>query len=398
MTRVSTLQMNAVTVGSALGVQSQYSQAEIQESSGLIASDFAGLGGTSSNEMLNLENDIGQAQTWASNATSVGTRTQAMYSSLGNMVSTVTTLESKISAASSSADNSSLQAAVQELQKTLVAQMNSQVGGNYLFSGSSTSTAPVDLTNYQSSSYSGAGTNSRYSYYNGDSNVLSVRISDQQTVSYGVTANSAGFEEALRATQAVSDAAGGALDSSTLTATDPSASSSVTAGTIDINGASITVNAGDSLDTIASNINAASSATNPISAKIVYNGSSYALQVSSGSSSTDLTISDPTGLGLASTTYTTSFQATMKSALATANSAVTDLSNQQEAVAVKSSELSSAKTQLTTYVTYLQSSLSGVKDVDTAQAAAKVSQYQTQLQASYMAVAQISKVNLAQYL
>lgn len=410
MTRVSTLQLNAMTVGQALGVQSQFAQAEVQQSTGLQAQDFASLGGVNSGEMLSFENDIAQSQTWASNATSVGTRTQAMYTALGNMVSTVTSLESKISAATSSSDNSSLQSAVTELQKTLVTQMNSQVQGNYLFAGASTTTQPVSLTNYQSPTYSGAGTNSLYSYYNGDSNVLSVRVSDQQTVSYGVTANSAGFEEALRATQAVIDAAGGTLASSTTTASDPSASLGLsTSLTITGLSTSITVAGTDSLDTIAQSINTqAASDGSATSAKVVYNGSTYALQISSGSSGTDLSITDGSGAGLfgaasgASTTtsvaYSTSFQATMKSALATANSSVTDLANQQEAVAAKSSELSSAHDQLTTYVTYLQNSLSGVKDVDTAQAAAKVSQYQTQLQASYLAVAQISKVNLAQYL
>jgi flagellar hook-associated protein 3 FlgL len=77
---------------------------------------------------------------------------------------------------------------------------------------------------------------------------------------------------------------------------------------------------------------------------------------------------------------------------------VTNLSNTEEAVGVSSAQLKSSAQQQTTYVTYLQTSLSSVKDVDTAQAAAKVSQYQTQLQASYLAVAQISKVNLTQYL
>lgn len=408
MTRVSTLEMNALTVGSALGVQSQYAQAETQQASGLVASDFASLGGTNSGEMLNLENDIGQAQTWASNATTVGSRTQAMYTALGNMSTTLSSLESKISAATSSSDNSSLQSAVQELQKTLVTQMNSQVGGSYLFSGSSTSTAPVDLTNYQLPPSNSASittdANSLYGYYQGDSNVLSVRVSQQQTVGYGVTANSTGFEEALRASQAVIDAAGGTLVSSSLTATDPGASSSATGGSLTVGGVAVTVSANESLDNIALDINStAASAGSSVSAKVVYNGSAYALQVSSGSSASDLTISDYSGVfdtsGTATTTaYTTSFQATMKSALTVANSAVTDLSNQQEAVAAKSSELSSAHDQLTTYVTYLENSLSGVKDVDTAQTAAKVSQYQTQLQASYLAVAQISKVNLAQYL
>ncbi|HXP96158.1 MAG TPA: flagellin, partial [Telmatospirillum sp.] len=105
-----------------------------------------------------------------------------------------------------------------------------------------------------------------------------------------------------------------------------------------------------------------------------------------------------TTLGLSSVTNTASLQSTLKSALGVATSAVTDLANQQETVGVVSKELTDAQQQQTTYVTYLQNSLSGVKDVDTAQTAAKVSQYQTQLQASYLAVAQLSKIHLTNYL
>ena len=212
MTRISTLEMNSLSVGSALSVQSQYAQAETQQASGLVASDFATLGGANSSEMLNLEDGIAQSQTWASNATTVGSRTQSMYTALGNMATTVSSLESSISGATSSADNSTLLSAAQGLQNTLVTEMNSQQSGSYLFAGSNTAQAPVDLTNYQTSAYSVSGTDSCYNYYTGDSKILSVRISPQQTVDYGVTANSPGFEEALRASQTVIDCASGTVN------------------------------------------------------------------------------------------------------------------------------------------------------------------------------------------
>ncbi len=398
MTRISTLQLNSLTLGSALSVETQYAQAETKQASGLVASDFGSLGGAASSEMLNLQDGIAQAQTWASNATTVGSRTQAMYTSLGNMTSTMSTLESKISAATSTADNSNLVAAVQELQKTLVTQMNAQQAGSYLFAGSNVGLAPVDLSSYPSSTFSVSGTDT--SYYTGDDNIQSVRISQQQTVDYGVTADSAGFEEAMRATQAVIQAAGSTIATGTATQTSQTAAAGL-AGTVAINGVGpIAVAVTDSLQDIATNINAAGSGG--IVASVVNVGSTstpaYALQISSGSASSDLNITDGAGLGLTSTTYATSLQTGLKAALGVATSAVTDLANLQASVAAKSSELSSAHDQQTTYVTYLQTSLSGVKNVDTAQVAAQVSQYQTQLQASYLAVAQITKVNLAQYL
>ncbi len=203
--------------------------------------------------------------------------------------------------------------------------------------------------------------------------------------------------------------AGSTLATSTATATDPTDgatnSAGVTAGdTFTINGLSVTMTAtGESLNAIAGDINtAATAAGSSITAAVINNGGTYSLQISAGGTS-DLTIADTGGtsaatLGLSSTTYTASLQTGLKAALGVATSAVTDLANLQASIASKSSELSNAHDQQTTYVTYLQTSLSGVKDIDTAQVAAQVSQYQTQLQASYLAVAQISKVNLAQYL
>jgi flagellar hook-associated protein 3 FlgL len=410
MTQISTLQLNSLSLGSALSVETQYAQAETKQATGLVATDFGTLGGASASEMLNLEDGIAQSQTWASNATTVGSSTQAMYTSLGNMSSTMSTLESKISAATSTADNSNLLAAVQQLQQTLVTQMNTQQAGSYLFAGTNVGKAPVDLTNYPWSNVSVS--NSSTAYYTGDSNTQSVRISQQQTVDYGMPASSTGFEEALRATQAVIQAAG-TLTAGTITATDPTNggtnSASVTGGdSFTINGLTVNITTtGESLNAIAQDINTAAQGATPassIAASVVNNGGTYSLQVSSGSSA-GLTFGTPVGtsltnLGLTSVTSTPTalFQSTMKAALGVATSAVTNLADMQASVAAKSAEISSAHDQQTTYVTYLQNSLSGVKDVDTAQVAAQVSQYQTQLQASYLAVAQISKVNLAQYL
>ncbi len=130
MTRISTLQMNSLALGSALNVQTQYAQAEMQQASGLVASDFGSLGGASTGTMLNLQDGIAESQTWASNAGTVGTRTQGMYTAIGNVVGTINTLQTKISAAISSPDNSNLLSAVQTLQQTMVSQMNVQQAGS----------------------------------------------------------------------------------------------------------------------------------------------------------------------------------------------------------------------------------------------------------------------------
>lgn len=405
MSRISTLQMNTVALSSALNVQSQLAQTQVQEASGLVSSDFAGLGGASSNVMLNLQGEISQAQSWASDATTVGTRTQGMYSAVGNMITTVNSLQTKISAALSSTDNSTLLTAVKGLQQTLASQMNQQLNGSYLFSGTQAQTAPVNLANYPSDTFDLGGSDT--SYYQGDQNVQSVRISTQQTVAYGVNANNQGMEEALRAMQGVIQNAAATTVTGSTTAATPTTALSFGATDFSINGgATISLSGTESLSDIASAINTAAGSTG-VSASVVQTSAGFALKVSTGSQA-DLSVNVTSAtapssggladLGISSTSYTAALQTALQASLGVANQSVTDLSNLQETISNTSGQLSSMASQQTTYVTYLQNSLSGVKDVDTAQAASKASQYQTQLQASYLAVAQLSKMSLAQYL
>jgi flagellar hook-associated protein 3 FlgL len=472
------MQMNSLIVGSALSTQSQYAQAVTQEGTGLVATDFATLGGASTTVMLNLEGNIGQAQTWASNATTVGSRTQAAYTALGNMATTVASLQTQISAALATPSNTNVPIAVNTLQQNLVSEINTQSAGVYVFGGSDTSTQPVtpaSLNAYQTSGFDPSTANS--SYYTGDNMALSVQVSSSQTISYGVTASNPAIEQAMRASQLVLQASQGIVygssSGSTITSTYPPQSDPTTAlgvaGTITVGAASVTVSATDSLNSVAANINAAGAG---VTATVIDSNGTYRLSLSSASA---VTVADATaavpgpgpGLGLTGSTATfagtvkingtaitvaagdsvttianninaaglagitatplqdpttgswslklsgltstttvsdtsglglTDYTGTMKQALTLANSAETAVANLQESVAATSSQLSSASQQQTTYVTYLQTSLSSVKDVDTAQAAANVSKYQTQLQASYMAVTAIAKLNLAQYL
>jgi flagellar hook-associated protein 3 FlgL len=404
MDRVSTLDLSSIITNGALQVETNLSKAQVQESSGLVAQDFGTLGGTDTGQMLNLENEISQSQTWASEAQTVGSRTQTMYSSLGTMSTILTQLQSRISQAMSAADNSGLAVAVKNIQQELVSEMNVQVGGRYLFAGSNIEQAPVNLTNYPSTAPYDP-TKADTSYYTGDNVIESVRVSSQQTLNYGVTADNPAFEETLRATEAVIQASSVTASSAlSPAATSPSATTTVPADTFSINGGgTVTVNAGDSLATIAASINAAAGPTG-VSAQVVGSGSSYQLQITTGNL-TPITFSGGAGgalaaLGLANVAAPNQAQLTsnLQQALGVSNLAQTDLANLQNSVSDVSKQLSDAQDQQTTFVTLLQNSLSNVKDVDAGQAASQVSQYQTQLQASYMALATVSKINLAQYL
>lgn len=224
MERVSTYNLQQITLNSALNVQAQLANAQTQEASGLVSSNYGDLGGQQSYELLNLEKELNQAQSWSANATTVGARTQAMYSAIGSMTSVLTKLEASLSSAMSSTDNSSLTSTVQSDLDNLVSAMNSQDGGRYLFSGSNTSTAPVNMSAY---TYTGTydPTVQNFSYYKGDDTDLSVQVDNSTTVTYGVRAGvtsgtaspsdpANSFELAIRACESVLQA--GSISTSTL--------------------------------------------------------------------------------------------------------------------------------------------------------------------------------------
>src|SRR5579859_1446361 len=230
MQAISTNNLYSTTIGEALNVQAQWSTAETQQASGLQAQDFGTLGGGSSREMFNLQTDIAQATSWAGIAKTVGSTTQAMFTAVGTMQTDVNNLQTLISTAMASPNNSDLLGQATSIMSTLLTQVNQQVGGNYLFAGGNTSVAPVDRANYPTLD----ATTNAYNptapdtgYYKGDNSIASVQVNLQQTVSYGVLASNPAMEEAIRAVQSVIEAAQASSASTTAT---PITSTSAPAG------------------------------------------------------------------------------------------------------------------------------------------------------------------------
>jgi flagellar hook-associated protein 3 FlgL len=208
-------------------VQTNLATATIQESSGLVGTSYGDYG-SKSRQMLDLQAEISRGQTASDESATAGDRVQAMYSAVGNMVTEMTTLRTQLSSALSSTDNSTLNATAKGVQDDLVSQMNTQLSGRYLFSGSSADTAPVDVTGYPTTSPPTATTTDT-SYYQGNSNLASVRTSSQQSITYGVTANNSAFEQAMRATQMVVQATTSPTDTATIQAAYDLAGKALTA-------------------------------------------------------------------------------------------------------------------------------------------------------------------------
>lgn len=207
--RVSTFGLGETMLRSSLAVQSKYATASTQQASGLQSATYAGLG-TRAASLLSTEATAAQLQTWSDNTGIANDRVQAMYSNVGSMIDALTSLRSTLSAAkSTTADADGLNNTGADLLEDLADLMNLRMDGRYLFAGSNTDTAPVDVSALVApSSPSAADT----SYYSGDSEQSVVRVSGQQTIAYGVTADASGFEQALRAANIVATMTTSPLD------------------------------------------------------------------------------------------------------------------------------------------------------------------------------------------
>jgi flagellar hook-associated protein 3 FlgL len=208
--RVATFALSDSMVAAALRTQAKVANLEVQSASGEVSSDFGGLG-ADAKKVVDLQVSIAQSKAYADAATSADDRVQVMYSATGSIVDLLTSYKSELtSAQSASSDTDSLVESAQSLMDEVASALNTQYGGRYLFGGSRTETAPVDLSSYPDATATGTDT----SYYQGNDQTTSVRVSDSQTIDYGVTADASGFEQALRSLSTIANAS--SVDSDTI--------------------------------------------------------------------------------------------------------------------------------------------------------------------------------------
>jgi len=210
---ISTFGLFNLALGSAKTVQKAEAQASLQESTGLVGSSFEDYG-SKSRQLLSLENESTQTQTWNDNTSVASDRSQATYSAIGDMITQLTSLKTAISSAMSGTSAATLNNTGQAALQDIAGSLNTQLDGRYLFAGGQSDQPAVNLTTYQTTTAS-VGT-ADTSYYQGDSQLASVRISDSSTVTYGVTGDESGIEEALRTAKLVSQAATAPVDSTAL--------------------------------------------------------------------------------------------------------------------------------------------------------------------------------------
>lgn len=210
--RVATFATSDRLLAATMRIRAEEAKATLQQASGQISDDYGGLGSTSA-AVVSLQSSVTRSKAYSEAASTASARVEAMYDAVGSMLTKLTNFKATLSTlTTSSADSDTIALTAQSALEEVVALMNTQLSGRYLFSGSAVDTPAVDIDAITTlTSTSSADT----SYYQGNGDVLSVKVSSEQTVSYGVTADDAGFETALRALKLI---ASGSTDSTSVTA------------------------------------------------------------------------------------------------------------------------------------------------------------------------------------
>lgn len=208
--RVATFASSDRLLQAALKVQAKQAEATLQQASGQISEDYGGLG-SKAGSVVSLQSSISMSKSYAEAASTAGDRVEAMYDAVDSIIDQITSMKATLSSfASTTSGTDELKVTAEEMLESLASLMNTQLGGRYLFSGSAVDIAPVDLDSLAPAT---SPSSSDTGYYKGDSTITSVKVSSEQTVSYGVTADDENFEKALRALSLV---ASGATDEDTL--------------------------------------------------------------------------------------------------------------------------------------------------------------------------------------
>jgi len=210
--RVATFAMNERMLAASLRTQSKMAEMQVQQATGQVSADYGGLG-AAAGKVLDLEVSTARSKVYATAATEANARVQVMVDQVSAMTDQITDLRSQVTSTLSTdrtdQSASNLAAAAAAALEDLAGLLNVRYEGRYLFGGSATTSAPVDIEGYAPA---GSGVPDT-SYYRGNATIASAQVSAERTIAYGVTAADPAFERMMRAVQALSQVDSATSDS-----------------------------------------------------------------------------------------------------------------------------------------------------------------------------------------
>lgn len=191
--RISTFALHQSTLRDASKVQVNIADLQGQLSSGYKSQDFAGLGGSSSEQFLLLEGKIAKTDTYLNNNKVVQTRINTTDNILSQVIETATGLKSIISQRRNAASNSeAFPEMLRGIWQSLTSQLNTSLEGRYLFGGTRTDFPPVNESSFPTLEVDGVPDDG---YYNGSKENVTLRADDSTEITYNIRADNEGIQK-----------------------------------------------------------------------------------------------------------------------------------------------------------------------------------------------------------
>jgi len=200
--RIGSFANQQLILDATLRTQSQLAETRLQAATGKKSQTFSGIARDSS-RLVNLKNEVAQAEQYIENTATTEKRLKLMNLSLETLDEIAREMRSITvnSLNHPAANTNNLSFVATEFLDQTVELLNQKDDSRYLFAGGKTDTKPVDLNNgvYTAPTPPPFDAVVDTGYYEGDATIQQVRIDDGVTVQYGITADQSAFEKVIRA-------------------------------------------------------------------------------------------------------------------------------------------------------------------------------------------------------
>jgi flagellar hook-associated protein 3 FlgL len=204
MTRIADIAQHTRVLGFIGSAQNKVNDLQTQIGSGRKSQDYEGIS-RSAERLVSLEATHTRTAQYVENNHVVDRRLRTMESNVAQIFDVMSGYKTLLVDALNAQNAADLNMPVraQEMLNQISSLLNVAEDGRYLFAGSMTNTQPVDLAALPPTYVVPTANGASSAYYQGNAQILSVRAGDNFDVNYGVTADSLGFEQAIRALDVV---------------------------------------------------------------------------------------------------------------------------------------------------------------------------------------------------
>lgn len=199
--RIASFVQTSALISNNLRLQGQFSQAQLQLSSGFKTDTYQDIP-SDATRLLNLETDYERITQQSENLQISLDRAEIMYSALSGMLDSVDKYMQDLSVSLSGLGLTppALAETGQVNLDRFAGALNSNLADRFLFAGSNTNTAPVDLTGFGGQTYTAPGPSvADATYYQGNNYIMTVEATEGFNINYGLTADNPAFEQIIRA-------------------------------------------------------------------------------------------------------------------------------------------------------------------------------------------------------